>query len=46
VIALTAAALPEERRRCIEAGMNEFVAKPVRLAELLAMLRRITPRAR
>ncbi|MES2694828.1 MAG: ATP-binding protein, partial [Verrucomicrobiota bacterium] len=38
IIALTAAALPEERRRCLDAGMNEFVAKPVKLAELHATL--------
>jgi signal transduction histidine kinase/CheY-like chemotaxis protein len=34
VIALTAAALPEERARCREAGMDRFVSKPVKLAEL------------
>jgi signal transduction histidine kinase/FixJ family two-component response regulator len=34
VIALTAAALPEERRLCSEAGMNEFLSKPVKLAQL------------
>lgn len=46
VIALTAAALPEERQRCLDAGMNEFVSKPVRLAELHEALRNITPAAR
>ena len=34
IIALTAAALPEERQRCAEAGMNDFLAKPMKLAEL------------
>ncbi|WP_414664315.1 ATP-binding protein [Horticoccus sp. 23ND18S-11] len=43
VIALTAAALPEERQRCLDAGMNRFLAKPVRLAELRAMLVRFVP---
>jgi len=38
VIALTAAALPEEQARCREAGMNEFLAKPVKLAELHRVL--------
>jgi CheY-like chemotaxis protein len=46
VIALTAAALPEERERCLEAGMNEFLAKPVRLSDLHDMLRRFVPAAK
>jgi signal transduction histidine kinase/FixJ family two-component response regulator len=41
VIALTAAALPEERLRCLEAGMNEFLAKPVKLADLYGVLSRV-----
>jgi len=40
IIALSAAALPEERARCAEAGMNDFLPKPVRLAELRAVLSR------
>ncbi|HVU35769.1 MAG TPA: ATP-binding protein [Opitutaceae bacterium] len=39
IVALTAAALPEERTRCIEAGMDGFLAKPVKLAELEKVLR-------
>ena len=39
VIALTASAYPEERARCRESGMNDFLAKPVKLAELEQMLR-------
>jgi two-component system sensor histidine kinase EvgS len=38
VIALSASALPEEVRRCRDAGMDDFLAKPVQLLELERML--------
>lgn len=34
IIALTAYILPDGRKRCIEAGMNDYIAKPVRMSEL------------
>jgi signal transduction histidine kinase/CheY-like chemotaxis protein len=34
IIALTAAAMPEERARCAEVGMTGFLAKPLKLADL------------
>jgi signal transduction histidine kinase/CheY-like chemotaxis protein len=45
VVALTAAALPEERQRCLDAGMDDFLSKPVRLSELERLLRRIAAAA-
>lgn len=42
IIALTAHALKGDRERCVEAGMNDYVSKPLRKAKLLDMVRRWT----
>jgi signal transduction histidine kinase/HPt (histidine-containing phosphotransfer) domain-containing protein len=38
IIGLTANALSEERQRCLEAGMDDKLSKPVRIKELKAVL--------
>ena len=40
IIAMTAAAFPEDRARCLQAGMDDYISKPVHEEELVAALRR------
>jgi len=43
IIAMTAEAMSGDRERCLEAGMNDYVAKPIRVDELVGAIKR-TPR--
>lgn len=39
VIALTAKAMADDRRQCLEAGANDYIAKPVDMEKLLSLMR-------
>ena len=40
IIAMTAGALQEDQERCRKAGMDDYVSKPIQVAELVAALER------
>ena len=46
IIALTANALPEDRQRCIDAGMNDYLSKPLRREDLGTLLKAMDPSAK
>ena len=42
ILAFTACAVEGDAERCIAAGMNGYISKPIRLADLIAEIRKVT----
>jgi signal transduction histidine kinase/CheY-like chemotaxis protein len=43
IVAMTANALSGDRERCLQAGMDDYIAKPIQLAELAQLIERNRP---
>ena len=41
VVALTARAMKDDRERCLKSGMDEYLAKPIRAADLFSVMARV-----
>ena len=46
VVAITAYALQGDKEKCIDAGMDEYISKPVQMEELVEVLKRCSHKAR
>ena len=43
IIIITAYGLQGDQKRCLDAGMDDYISKPVQLDDLARMLRKYTP---
>ena len=41
IVALTALAMPNDRQRCLDAGMDEYLSKPVNLKALTKTIKKL-----
>ncbi len=46
IIAITAFAMSGDRERCLEAGMNEYLSKPLKLSDLFQMIEKFLEQAK
>jgi CheY-like chemotaxis protein len=45
IVALTALAMPGDAQKCLAAGANDYLAKPVKLKELVSLMQSLLPAA-
>ena len=45
VLAMTAGVMSSEREQCLASGMDDFIAKPIEVEQMVAMIRRYAPQA-
>jgi CheY-like chemotaxis protein len=38
IVAMTAYSMPEDRQSCFDAGMNDYISKPVFMPEIIELL--------
>jgi PAS domain S-box-containing protein len=46
IVAMTANAMPQDRQRCLDAGMDDYIAKPILPVSVQALIERWSPQQR